>query len=323
MQGAGRALGQAKGRRDKDLRTKDRSDGYDAAEVTDMPDRNMIEVVDHLWDWQVVEGGEAEEEASGQEAEEIVANDSSLAPINIVKPAKQKDRNPPWTPVEDTKLRRSKDTGEAFTKIRPRFKNWTFDFISSKWQNVQQTTLDANHPEIREMLSDVSTSVGIRGEARDQVEARDRYLKGSWVTLYWKRGLVHVVLYGLPVFFPADFKLQPEAKKVKVKVQLSPDGTTSAHCAVNASNCIDEDPARRLEILTSAYSVEGRRITCWGEARDQLFCANTLVDYLQGVDFGLATRSTCTRCRLRTFYLLGEPRDLQIYWDIYCIISQW
>ncbi len=261
------------------------NDGYDAAEVTQMPNGGTIEVVDRLWDWQVVEAEAEEEEASGQEVEAIVANDSSLAPINIIKPTKQKDRNPPWTRVEDKELRNLMASGKTFTEIRSCFNNRTFDVISSKWQNAQHTTLDANHPEIREMLSSVSPSFGVRQEAID------RFPKGFWQTLFRHRGRVHVELYGLFVYFPADFKLHPTAKKVKVKAQLSPDGTTSAHCVVNAFSCIDEDPARRLEVLILAYSEEGRRITCWGEAGNEILNANTLVDYLHNVDFDTIART--------------------------------
>lgn len=134
------------------------------------------------------------------------------------------------------------------------------------------------------MLSDISQPHGSREHATD------RYLEGSWLTLYWTGGRDHVVSYGLPVFFPADFNLHPKAKKVKVKVQVGTDGITSAHCVVDAVNCIDEDPARRLEILISAYSVEGRKIRCWGEA-NQIFYANTLADYLRDVDFDTIARS--------------------------------
>lgn len=232
------------------------NDGYDAAEVTQMPNGGTIEVVDRLWDWQVVEAEAEEEEASGQEVEAIVANDSSLAPINIIKPTKQKDRNPPWTTVEDQELRNLMASGKTFT-------------------------------EIRDMLSSDSTPFGVRQEAID------RFLEGSWQTLSRHRGgrRVHVELYGLYVYFPADFKLHPCAKKVKVKAQLSPDGTTSAHCVVNTFSCIDEDPARRLEVLISAYSEEGRRITCWGEAGNEILNANTLVDYLHNVDFDTIART--------------------------------
>ena len=105
------------------------------AEITEMQDDNAVEVIEHPWVWQEVE------EISDQKLEGIVAHDSSefqtlqssLAPIDNLKPAKQS--HPLWTPAEDKDLWQLKASGAAFAGIRAHFKSWTFDVVVNKWQN--------------------------------------------------------------------------------------------------------------------------------------------------------------------------------------------
>ena len=243
---------------------EDISDGYaDMASITELQDDKTAEGFLRTYSSQEVEE-EAETLLLEQTADDIVVDDlselqtlqPSLAPINTVKLVEWKRRIAPWTYAEDEKLRRLNTSGANFTEIRARFEEWTFDVILNKWQNTQPKILDENHPEIRESVKTGTREIAI-----------ERYLQGHWQRLYkHQRKREYVVVYGLLVYFPADFQVHPAAKKVRVKVQFSPEGTTSAHCVVNASRCIDQDPARRLEVLVSAYSEEGRKVTCWGEA---------------------------------------------------------
>ena len=247
------------------------------AEVREIEDNNAVEVAEHPCNWQEVD------DTVAHDLSEFQTIQPSLAPIGNVKPARQS--HPPWTSAEDEDLRQMNASGATFAKIRAHFKSWTFDVVLEKWQKSQRrTTLDRNDPEIREMLSSDRIEFG------DRKEATDRYLNGHWQTLIWEsggRGVLKpcVQLYGLRVHFPPDFQVHPEAKKVRVKVQFGADDTTSPHCVVDASCCIDEDPARRLEVLISAYSEDGRKVACWGEAGNLYARANTLADYLLGLEF--------------------------------------
>ena len=113
-------------------------------------------------------------------------------------------------------------SGRTFTEIRSCFNNRTFDVISSSSQNAQHTTLDANHPEIREMLSSVSLSFGVRQEAMN------RFLIGSWQTLSRHRGnrrRVHVALmvalaltYWRTTLWPVA--LEPESLRIVVYLKI-------------------------------------------------------------------------------------------------------
>lgn len=112
-------------------------------------------------------------------------------------------------------------------------------------------------------------------------------MNGYWQRLYQQSGNWVQIVF-LLVNLPADFHVHPAAKKVKVKVQFSTKGTTSAHCVVDSPHC--SDLARPFEVLISAYSAKGQRVTSWGKT------APSLYRYVNGIANWMACGGASKNC---------------------------